>query len=372
MILKKGGFAAFARHVKEAGKTILIYGAGVIGQTAAPYWLCAYQLDSAVLCYVDADSYKQGQTVSLAGRDVPVRSPAVLGECPEKCVILVTASAFEPIAQMLEQAGLPDDTEVYFLPVMLIDLAHTLKSGRVVKTGRLPLIPRKIHYCWFSGNPIPDNLRRCMDSWSRFCPDYEIIRWDESNYDVDRHPYTRQAYERKKWGFVTDVARWEILYSQGGIYLDTDVELLRNLDELLYQPGFCATEKWGVLNSGGGSGARAGNPAVRAILEFRKDIPLVREDGSVNQISSGYYDTLPLIAQGLRMDGTTQTVMNHEMTVYASEFFHPFDYISGETKITENTFSIHYFSGTWLNPDAAEERVRTRQRYENFVSQLEE
>lgn len=372
MVLRKGDFADFAGRAAATGKSVIVYGAGVIGQVAAPYWLCRYQLEDSVLCYVDADARKQGQTVRLGSREVPIRPLAALNEACGRYILLVTPSAFEPVIRTLEQIPGTKEAEVYFLPVMLLDNAHAPKGAGVVKTGGTPLIPKKIHYCWFSGNPIPGELQKCMDSWRRFCPDYEIVRWDEGNYDIHKNRYMEQAYAHKKWSFVTDFARLDILYQHGGIYLDTDVELLRNWDELLYQPAFCGVEKWGTVNSGCGIGAQAGSPAIRAMLAFRADVPFLQEDGSLNQTACGYYETPPLMAEGLRPDGTTQVIAGGGMTVYASDFFAPFDYTSGETKITGNTFSIHHYSGTWLGEHAAAERGRTRAQYQKFVESLTE
>ena len=279
-------------------------------------------------------------------------------------------SAFDAVVNSLEPMPALRDTEAWFLPVMLIERAHSLKSGGVVKTSDTPLIPKRIHYCWFSGNPIPDSLKGCMETWEKFCPDYEIVPWDESNYDISWSPYMVQAYERKMWGFVPDVARLDILCRYGGIYLDTDVELVRGLDELLYQPAFCGAEKWGQINFGGLSGAEPGAPAVGAILDCRKTVPFVRGDGTLNLTTCGKYETKPLEKLGFHPSNTTQSLQG--MTVYSSEFFHPFDYASGETAITDNTFSIHHFSGTWLGEGAALERRRTREKYRQFINRLEE
>jgi len=371
MILKKGSFEEFAQRVKAAGKSVIVYGAGVIGQTAAPYWLREYQLEQTVLCYVDADPHKRGHTVQVGGRSVPIRPLSALDEESGRYVLLITVSAFEPVVQALERIPGTKSVEVYFLPVMLLDIAHAPKQGGVIRTGETPLIPKTIHYCWFSGNPIPEELQRCMDSWKRFCPDYKIVRWDEGNYDIHKSRYMEQAYAHKKWGFVPDYARLDILYKYGGIYLDTDVELIRNLDELLYQPAFCGVEKWGTVNMGGCSGACVKNPVIKKMLEYRKGEPFVLQDQTLNLSACGYYESPPLVKEGLKLNGTTQVIANGMMAVYASEFFHPFDYISGETGITSNTFSIHHFSGTWLGPEAAEERLKTQLHYQDFLSRLE-
>lgn len=372
MRLKKGSFSDFARRAESSGKPIVVYGAGVIGQVAAPYWLNAYQLAEQVRCYVDADPHKQGGAVAVGERAVPISPVSALEELGSGCLLLVTVSAFDAVVESLEKLSALRETEAWFLPVMLIERAHSLKSGGVVKTSETPLIPKRIHYCWFSGNPIPDSLKRCMETWEKFCPDYEIIRWDESNYDISWSPYMVQAYERKKWGFVPDVARLDILYRHGGIYLDTDVELVRGLDELLYQPAFCGVEKWGHVNLGGLSGAERGNPAIGAILDARREVAFVGEDGALNLTTCGQFESSPLAAMGFCPSNATQTLTDCGMTVYASAFFHPFDYASGETVVTENTFSIHHFSGTWLGENAARERALTREKYRRFVDSLEE
>lgn len=370
MVLKKGSIQEFAQNVTSTQSKIIVYGAGVIGQIAAPYWFQEYQMEEDVICYVDADPKKQGQTVKLGSREVPIRSLSALNEENRRYILLVTVSAFEPVVQALEQIPGMRDTEVYFLPIMLVDNAHTPKKGGVVRSSDTQLIPKKIHYCWFSGNPIPQELQKCIDSWKHFCPDYELVRWDESNYDIHKSLYMEQAYIHKKWGFIPDYARLDILYRYGGIYLDTDVELIRNLDELLYQPAFCGVEKWGTVNFGGCSGAQPKNPVVKSVLDTRETVPFINADKQLNLTTCGYYETSPLVQQGLKANGETLVIGNGMMTVYSSDFFHPFDYMSGETKITENTFSIHHFSGTWLGPEAVKEREKTRQRFLNFKKRM--
>lgn len=371
MRLKRGSFTAFAQRVRESGKKIIVYGAGVIGEAIAPYWLQEYELDDAVLCYVDADIRKQGRSVQLGSRSVSIESLSVLEERQGTYILLITVSAFEPVAKSLERIPGTEDADAYFLPIMLLELAHRPKSGSVVPASDMPLIPKKLHYTWFSGEPLPENLQRCLNTWKRFCPDYEIIRWDTGNYDVTKYEYTRQAYERKKWGFIADLARLDIIYQNGGIYLDADVELLRGLDSLLCQPAFCSTEKWGIV-SGAVFGAQAGNPVIKTMLDYRKQLSFLNPDGSPNLTSSGTYDTLPLIKRGLKVNGETQLIANGQMTVYSSDFFQPYDYTSGETRITQNTFCIHHFDGGWLTEGEAKKRAETQRQYQRFLARLED
>ena len=117
------------------------------------------------------------------------------------------------------------------------------------------MIPKKIHYCWFGGNPLPELAIKCLESWKKYCPDYEIIEWNETNFNLDSCEYVREAYQAKKWAFVSDYARLKVVYDNGGIYLDTDVELIKSLDRLLKNKSFFGTETTGVVATGLGFGA---------------------------------------------------------------------------------------------------------------------
>ena len=124
------------------------------------------------------------------------------------------------------------------------------------------MIPKVIHYCWFGGNELPELAMKCIDSWKKFCPDYEIKQWNEKNYDLDSSRYIKEAYKNKKWAFVSDYARLDIIYNNGGIYLDTDVELIGKLDEFLDEKCFLAAEREEYVNTGLGFGAEKGNVVI--------------------------------------------------------------------------------------------------------------
>ena len=128
------------------------------------------------------------------------------------------------------------------------------------------MIPKKIHYCWFGGNSLSSEVRECIASWRQFCPDYEIIEWNEKNFDVDCIRYTADAYRDRRWAYVTDYARLKIVYEQGGIYLDTDVELLRPLDPLLENKVYFGMQRAGEVATGLGFGAEAGAELLRRLM----------------------------------------------------------------------------------------------------------
>lgn len=343
---KENTVETFLKEIQVSDKKIVIYGCGVIGQAVTPWLIKDWGLENHVLCYLDADRKKHKEGVPIAGRTVPVCSPEYLNEIQADFVLLITGSRYRGLCAELEKRNDLAEISVYLLAEMLERESAEFPGRKVVKETLSPLIPRRIHYCWFGGKPIPDQMKVWMHTWKRFCPDYEIVEWNESNYDVKKYCYMRQAYERKKWAFVSDVARLDLLYQYGGIYLDTDVELIRSLDDLLYQSGFCGVEKWRILNTGGGCGAVAGHPVIGRMLEQRKTQELIREDGSWNSQSSGFYETMPLLEEGFCPNNQVQKVKG--MTIYSSDFFHPYDYMSGKCRVTENTYGIHHFWGSWV------------------------
>ncbi len=368
MILRNDTYENFAKYVKETKSKIIVYGAGMIGQILAPYILNEYKLDVDVCYYVDMDEKKQRKQIQLNSKAVSIRPVDCLIREKQRFVLLITNSNFVPVVNNLEKEESLKETIAYVLPIMQLQNENKQEEEKLKKSPK-QLIPKKIHYCWFSKNPMPRYLEKCIDTWKRYCPDYEIIRWDENNYDISKYLYMKQAYEAKMWGFVPEIARLDILYHHGGIYLDSDVEVIRNLDDLLYQPAFCGVEKWGSVDIGGGAGAEPFHPVIKAMLDYRKDIPFLHEDGSMNLDTCGCYETVPLIQRGMKINDVTQCIEG--MTVYSSEHFHPFDYMSGELTITPKTYSIHHFNGGWLNEEAIAQRKKTKQYYNKFLAEMD-
>jgi mannosyltransferase OCH1-like enzyme len=210
------------------------------------------------------------------------------------------------------------------------------------------MIPKIIHYCWFGGNPIPEKDQRCIASWKKMCPDYEIKKWDESNYNINQNPYMREAYEAKKWGFVPDYARLDIIYNYGGIYLDTDVELIRNLDALLENHAFMGFEDGKHVSPGLIIAAEPYHETVGVLMDIYKDRHFLKEDGSFDLTPSPTMNTDFLTARGLIQNNKKQTVA--DITIYPTEYFCPKDYYSGKINKTENTYSIHWFNASWQSP----------------------
>jgi len=226
-------------------------------------------------------------------------------------------------------------------------------------------IPKKIHYCWFGRNPKPKLAEKCIRSWKRKCPDYEIIEWTEDNFDISACPlYVQQAYEAKKWAFVTDYARLAILYQHGGIYFDTDVRVIRNLDPLLSNRCFMGIEQAYTcikVASGLGIGAEAGFPLIGEIMDDYKNASFYKEDGSIDITTCTVRNTEILKKHGYVEENRIQTVAG--ATIYPWEYFSPMDMNNGKIYKTKNTYTIHLYSLSWTPRDHQLEYQKTRRKY---------
>lgn len=212
------------------------------------------------------------------------------------------------------------------------------------------MIPKVIHYCWFGGNPLTELAEKCIESWKKFCPDYEIVRWDETNFDVNQNDYCREAYESKKWAFVSDYARLKVLYEYGGIYMDTDVEVTKNLDLFLKHNAFSGFEDEKHIPTGIMASEKDGI-WMNLLLSYYDDRHFALEDGSydlttnVTSITDMTMKKYPLLLnnQFQETDGV--------YTLYPSDFFCPKNHYSRELKLTENTHTIHHFDGSWFSDE---------------------
>lgn len=212
-------------------------------------------------------------------------------------------------------------------------------------------IPKIIHYCWVGGKPKPQSVLYCIESWKRCCPDYEIREWNESNYDFTKNEYMRQAYEAKKWGFVPDYARLDIVYEYGGIYLDTDVEMLRSFDELLEHSSFFGFEDTGegkyYIACGLGFGSEPYNPLLKELRDYYDNISFFREDGSLDLLPAPRHNTPIFEDHGVLMNNSLQKIRGN--VFFPSEYFCPKIFKTGKTHVTHKTFSIHHFSASWMD-----------------------
>lgn len=221
------------------------------------------------------------------------------------------------------------------------------------------MVPKKIHYCWFGGNTLPENAKKCIESWKKYMPTYEVIRHDESNFDIKSNRYVREAYERKKYAFVSDYARLKIIYNEGGIYFDTDVELLKPLNKEMLENGFFAKEDKKYINTGLGFAAKMGDKTVGKMLKDYKNIPFILEDGTEDKTSCPIRNT-KCIEDDIKMQDNKESVDGKP--IYPKEFFAPLEWRTGEIKKTKNTYAIHYGAASWVSENI---RLRLKKRHEH-------
>ncbi len=209
------------------------------------------------------------------------------------------------------------------------------------------MIPRIIHYCWFGGNPLPKSAQRCIASWRKFMPDCEIREWNEQNFDVNAHPYTRAAYAAGKYAFVSDFARYKILEEWGGIYFDTDVESVASISDLLQLEAFMGIEdaQPPTVSSGLVMAVEAHHPILQEMLDFydaeaKEDTTAMLDTGVV---VSGMTEIF--VRYGFVRENRYQEVAG--VALYPSEYFDPMDNATGRIKKTSNTRTIHRYDRTW-------------------------
>lgn len=371
MILKNASVHEFAEYIKKNEKKLILFGAGTLLQSWIPYMLKSCGLEDRVELVIDNDREKQGGLIEINGRSFAVHDVCHMRQrLSERLVILITSSYFAAMIRQLDSLEELTGTECYVAPMMHILNPPVSDSRTDLWRSETQRIPKIIHYCWFGRKPMPERNQKCIESWRTYCPDYQILEWNEDNYDLGKNRYMKQAYEAGKYGYVPDYARIDLLYEHGGIYMDTDVELVRSLDDLLFLKAYTSFEEYPTINFGGGSGSEKGFALLREILDFRENIEFRKPDGSLNKASCGYYESVPLEKAGLRLDGTLQNVRG--MTVFPSDYFHPKSSVTGRIHRTEHTYSIHQFNWSWVDGKQLEEKKKTHEEFEALMRRIQE
>ena len=208
-------------------------------------------------------------------------------------------------------------------------------------------IPKIVHYCWFGEKEKPDSVKKCIESWKKFLPDYQLMEWNEDNFDIEKLQYTKEAYAAKKYAFVSDVTRIEALYQYGGIYMDTDVEVLKTFTPLLDARCILGMEEKGYVATSFMAFEKE-HPLVKQFLNLYENINFLDENGQINTGTNVAKLTNMLMEKGFVQENHYQE-LEEGIKIYPKEFFSPYDYINCHYNITENSYCVHHFAVSWMS-----------------------
>lgn len=342
-----GDIHAFKAAVK--GKNLVCFGAGQVLRNFMEEY-AAYHLEQDVLCIADNRSEQIPAKIRIAETEIPVVSAGQL-LAVKNITILISCRAIADVYQQLDGYPELEDVSCWAANFIRSETNIQLEQSRwypsEYRLTKEPMIPKKIHYCWFGRKPVPKKNLEWMESWKKYCPDYEIIRWDEDHYDVTKNRYMYEAYQAGKWGFVSDYARLDIIYRYGGIYLDTDVELIRNLDELLYQKAFAGIDGSRNISLGLGFGAQQGCRLVKELRDLYDTRSFLNKDGTYHLTAAPTLQRTFFQEKGYVNHGDYQVI--DEVTVYPEKVLSAKCNWTGRILTTEHTFSIHHYDGSWTD-----------------------
>ncbi len=229
------------------------------------------------------------------------------------------------------------------------------------------MIPKKLHYCWFERDNYTPLALKCMESWKKHLPEYEVIAWNDDNFDVNCNQYVKEAYEAKKWAFVSDYIRLYALYHHGGVYMDADLEVLKPLDRFLVHSAFTGYEDEGVILAAL-LGAEKGHPWIKMLLDDYADRRFIKTDGTYDETAN----VIPITARTIEKYGITLNnellTFGEDITLYPKEYFCPIDYKTWAPNITDNTYTFHHFAAGWWDEKEREERQH-KLRYRNYLKE---
>lgn len=320
------------------------------------------------LYVVDNSEEKQGKECNILGRSLIVKHPCACKNEKDIVILITVSLAYqESICKQLLDMNLSDDVECYSLPLMTY--CDQQRDNSVVdayfQNRTTPLIPKKIHSFWFSGDEKPELYKKCVSSWKKYCPDYEIIEWNSHNYDVSKNVYMKEAYENKKWAFVSDFARLDVIKEYGGIYMDMDVELLSSLDKYICADAFFCRQEDGMLELGSGFGAQKDDVLISGMLETYMGRRLIDENGNIDKTPQ------PMWLNSILENNNIYRC--HDSQIINKRLILSNDYImcpSGENSIENAKIGIHWHNGGWLESNERQLIKKSMESKQKVISEF--
>lgn len=357
-MIVKDGWNNFIEEVMTSEKPIVCFGAGAIADFIENLFI-EHDIWPRIRCFLDNNPEKSGRMVGDS-RAIPIETIEQFREKQiSEFILLIVIESYVTIEQQFSQYLEWKNISSYAYVKLNREYQQMIQRPyEILGRRQVTRIPKVIHYCWFGRGEKSELHQMCLDSWRRYCPDYQIVEWNEDNYDVSKTLYMRQAYEAGKWAYVTDYARIDILYNYGGIYLDLDVELIREPDALLMEEAFIAHGQWPAVNSGAGLGAVRENKILKEMLnDERARAPFVQKDGYMNMTQNGYYESKTLRRYGYKHPFLMRQLDG--MLVLAPEIMATASVLGERIFVTDRTIAIHHCGGSWASQESINERMQT-------------
>lgn len=332
----------FQNFIKD--KRCICFGAGIQGIRFINI-LESWGMAEHILAFTDNCVEKYGEMIGYEKFYFSIISIGdMLKLVKEDVVLIITCADFINVRLQLDKFNELENVYAFSLVELGRKTLMVSDYEKIVHAHAFPIIPKIIHYCWF-GEEKPIKIKKNIEKWKKLCPDYEIIEWNDSNYNINKNLYTKQAYTMKKWGYVPDYIRLDLIYQYGGIYLDTDVEMIRRPDDLLFQDGYASFDSSLLVNLGSGFGAKAGGEIIKELRDYYDHINFLFSDGKINRISCMTHSYNVLKKYGFIANDKAQKI--GDLYIYPMIFQGTCSY-TRQMRKTQKTFFLHYGTMTWL------------------------
>ena len=345
---------------------VVLFGAGAV--TMAMFAAYKDQGFEARIDYIiDNDKGKDGTSIWVNGKEIKLVSVEAFAALGYKDYALLIMPVFLlEIVKQIDRYGLFHQVPTYVYAFMM-NLEE--KKDFSLKSTCQMRIPKKIHYCWFGGQRMPEIYRKYIESWKRHCPDYEVIEWNESNYDISKNQFMYQAYLKKSWMHVSDYARKDVIYHHGGVYLDVDVNKLKTLEDQLYNEFFMCRDDVANIATGVGLGGAKGNEVIKALRDEYDCHRFVDEKGNVVGRACGNYETQVMIRYGYRPNHEFQQVAGG--VVFPREVLCPLSWIGMPDRYIDKTVAVHRFDDFLVDKEGKENAPKLRREIKALLGRIE-
>ena len=349
------------------GKRIVVFGAGTNYKYCIEPAFIEDVKNSIVYAIDNNPSLNQ---ININGALLNVYRVEKLKDESNCSVLLCGIDHMLEMYEQLETMELPDSIECYALPLSLSEYCGDEDielKGIAFDEKCLQRIPKCIHTFWFSGDEIPENYAKCIDSWKKYCPDYEIKIWNSKTYDINGSEFVENAIQARKWAFASDYARLDVLNKHGGIYMDMDVELCGTMDLLLGNRAFFTFESGNEIEPAI-MGTEKSYPVLQYMLNVYKDMKFQDSDEAFKEYCMPHIIRKPLENFGVKMDGTMQIIDG--AVFLPRKYFSPMDNVVYETLVqTDETIGVHLMNGSWKDGGSMERKRKNNRKLRDIVAE---